>query len=83
MSNGTHMHRDGIPFRPTDLRHPIRGLCVSRVFFLRAHGLVVLHKSLAIDFHRAYDLRPVCDRCSPQRGSDMVAQRNALGTGAQ
>jgi len=50
------------------------------------------HESLAIDLRRSYDLRLVCDHCSPQllvfrccsphRGSDMSAQGNALGTGA-
>ena len=41
-----------------------------------AHNLVVLHKSLAIDLRRAYDLRYVCDHFSPQRGSDMSALRH-------
>ena len=53
-------------------------------------ALVVLHKSLAIDLRRAYDLRLVCvrgspllfvyDRCSPQRGSNMAAQATPWGS---
>ncbi len=40
-------------------------------------ALAVLHKSLAINLARAYDLRHVCDRYSPQRGSDILAQGKA------
>ena len=57
----------------------------------QGNALVVLHKSLAIDLRRAYDLRHVCvrgsplllvcDHFSPQRGSDMSTQSNALGPG--